>query len=229
LFAQSEKPHVTELADHEFAWLFWEHKELDVRHNAIIHQHDHEEYTYNVIPYEVLEAHKRLGVLFDPLQSDHAYLYDPKREMVLCKVDRAEEAQIYGPNKDMRPLGKIKTHNEAIEAKRQARLNEKLQPAIDGGYVDEETGELITNEVALLQQGTSAKHDYESEETAYLLERKSEWGDGTRAERALARKREAQKQEETYEGETDWEELASRTPSDNSGNEPEEEDFWEQY
>ena len=105
---------------------------------------------------------------FDDL--DRVHLYDG--ETYLGTFDRITPAQQFGPNKDMRAVGKIKALNEKVNGHRAAKMTEiAANKEVCLNAIEEIIeAESVPGELGILQSGRIRKPDYEASETAWLRE-----------------------------------------------------------
>lgn len=185
LHDESDKPNVFEVEDHTQAYLFGLRKGVSIRNNMIQTQIDNATFYYGIDDVEVIERYTgvKLTNCFDLNDLDRVHLYDGETYLgTFCQVTPAQQ---YGPDKDMRAVGKLKAINEQVKTHRAAKKSElnrakiELEQAADevratlSGCPDDEP-ESVPGEIGILQSGRIRKHDYEASETAYLRE---EWGD----------------------------------------------------
>lgn len=156
-------PNTIEISYHQFCYLFGLRKEVSIRNYMIQTQIDGATYYYGIDDVEVVEKYTgiKLTNCFDIENLDYVHLYDG--ETHVGTFERLIPAQQYGPEKDMRAVGKMK----AIGEKMKAAQKEKRQK-----YTVLNNHEPATSEVGALLTGRVPKSVYEDAETALLNE---EW------------------------------------------------------
>lgn len=181
LHDESDKPNVFEVEEHTQAYLFGLRKGVAIRNNMIQTQIDNATFYYGIDDVEVIESYTgvKLTNCFDVNNLDRVHLYDG--ETYLGTFYQVTPAQQYGPDKDMRAVGKLKAIGEAVKTHRNTKKSElnraKIeleQAAADMVEMPDNEPENVPGEIGILQSGRIRKHDYEASETAFLRE---EWGD----------------------------------------------------
>lgn len=158
-------PNTFEMSYPRFCYLFGIRKEVSVRNFMIQTQIDNATYYYGIDDVEVAERFTGVKVwnCFDPENFDKVHLFE--NDKYLGTYSRITPAQQYGPNKDMRAVGKVK----AISEKMKTARNQKLK---DIQVVDYE--EEVSAEVGAFISGRAAKLTTEQAETILL---QNEWED----------------------------------------------------
>ncbi|MFV0377807.1 MAG: hypothetical protein ACK5JD_10970 [Mangrovibacterium sp.] len=169
LHAESERPNTIELEEAHFCYLFGLRKQVSIRNNMIMTQVDNATYYYAVDDVQVIESYTgvKLWNCFSYDNMEQVHLFDG--ENYLGTFSRITPAQQYGPDKDMRAVGKMKAIDEKAKAHRAARMGEVATELITA---EEEAEVPISGELGVLQAGRMRKPDYEAAESAYLT---SEW------------------------------------------------------
>ncbi|MDL2289771.1 transposase family protein, partial [Paludibacteraceae bacterium OttesenSCG-928-F17] len=164
LHNECTRPYVFDISHSKFCWLFGLRKEVSIRNYMIQTQIDGATYYYGVDDCEVVEQYTgiKLWNCFDFENLDSVHLFDAMGNHK-GTFARIIPAQQYGPNKDMRAVGKIK----AIERKMNEYRAEKMK-----SYQAQELEETVlvesSPEVGIMQAGIMKKRDYEAAETAFL-------------------------------------------------------------
>ena len=180
LHDESDKPNTYACEDYKHAYLFGLRKGVSIRNNMIQTQIENATFYYGIDDVEIIEKYTGIKLMncFDFDNIDKLHLYDG--ETYLGTFDRITPAQQFGPNKDMRAVGKIKAINTRVNDHRAAKMEEiSTQKEICLGAIEEiidaENEPLtIPGELGVLQSGRLKKPDYEASETAFLLE---QWKD----------------------------------------------------
>lgn len=159
------KPNTKPINGHQWAYLFGLRKEVSIRNYMIQTQIDNATYYYGIDDCDIAEKYTgvKLWNCFDIEDLDKVHLYDG--EKYLGTFSRITPAQQYGPNKDMRAVGKMKAIGEKMNKHIASRLAEIAKT---------EEPETISQETGILLTGRVAKKEYEASETAFLH---SEWDD----------------------------------------------------
>ena len=115
-------------------------------------------FNYGIDDVEVVERYTgvKLWNCFDYENLDHVHLFDG--DTYLGTFAEVGAAQQYGPNKDMRTVGKMKAIHEKMSKARTEKLSEALQHNLD----------TLADEVGVLLAGKAKKHDYERAETKMI-------------------------------------------------------------
>ncbi len=142
--------------------LFGLRKELSIRNYMIQTQIQGAVYYYAVDDVETVEKYTgvKLTCCFDPENLEKIHLFDG--DTFMGTFDRLPAAQQYGPNKDMRSVGKMKAIGEKMKT---ARNEKKMQYEAAGKF------ETISSEVGTLIAGRVPKAVYEASETEFLNEK----------------------------------------------------------
>lgn len=181
LHDESDRPNTFEVEEHTQALIFGLRKGVTIRNNMIQTQIDNATFYYGIDDVEVIERYTgvKLTNCFDVNNLDRVHLYDG--ETYLGTFYQITPAQQYGPDKDMRAVGKLKAINEQVKNHRNTKKSElnrtKIeleQAAADMVELPDTEPENVPGEIGILQSGRIRKHDYEASETAFLRE---EWGD----------------------------------------------------
>lgn len=174
LHEQSDKPNTTVCEDAHFCYLFGLRKQVSIRNNMIVTQIENVPYYYAIDDVELIEKYTGVKLLncFDFEDLDTVHLFDGTD--YLGTFDRLTPAQQFGPDKDMRAVGKTKAIAEKVKSHRYNKLNsidaqkEEALQSVEPEEVD------ITGEIGVLQTGLMKKHAAEAAETAFLHE---QWND----------------------------------------------------
>ncbi len=185
LHNKSDKPNTYPIAMHKYCWMFGIRKEVSIRNHMIMTQIDNATYYYGIDDVAIIERYTgiKLTNCFDPEDFGTVHLYQD--ETYLGTFSRIEPAQQYGPDKDMRAVGKLKAIAEKVKNHRKAKLSDigtRKETCI--AIVDEMAGthvgavpcgcpEHAGSESSVLSSGRIPKSDYEAAETACLHEH---WG-----------------------------------------------------
>lgn len=160
----SEKPHVKTVANHDRALLFGLTKTVTIRNAMIRTEIQKSEYFY-AVGYEVAKHHTSVLVAYFLDDLSQVYLFPAKAEKELSPAclgvaTQQERVQVFGPNADMKALGRHTAVRNQIEQQRQADMKEvtsagspvhlllgglsrksEIEAAESGAYVEEMTGE----------------------------------------------------------------------------------------
>ena len=190
LHDESDKPNTHACEDYQHAYLFGLRKGVSIRNNMIQTQIENATFYYGVDDVEIIEKYTGVKLMncFDFEDLDRVHLYDG--ETYLGTFDRITTAQQFGPNKDMRAVGKIKAINEKVKDHRNAKMTEiaankeeclqaveEIESAVRAtlcGRHDTDESATISPELGSMLGGRISKHDHEAAETAYLHE---QWSD----------------------------------------------------
>ena len=175
LHEESAKPNTFDVDAPTFCYLFGLRRSLSIRNNLIQAQVDGAPYYYAIDDCEVIERYTgvKLTACFDCESYEQVHLYDGERHV--GTFERLTPAQQYGPDKDMRAVGKLK----AIAAKVAAHKAQRLAEATGGAAIAEEVE--LSPELGTLLAGRIKKQQAEAAETALLHEElrplRDEWED----------------------------------------------------
>jgi len=170
LHNECSRPYTIEISHPKFCYLFGIRKEVSIRNFMILTQIDNATYYYGIDDCEVAEKYTGVKTIncFDPENFDKVHMF--LGENYLGSFDRITPAQQYGPNKDMRAVGKMKAISEKMKNHRDAKIS-KLQ---ESEYEYSEEPVTVTSETGILLGHKVAKRDYEAAESKFL---QSEWED----------------------------------------------------
>ena len=170
LHNECSHPNTIDISHPRFCYLFGIRKEVSIRNYMIQTQIDNATYYYGIDDCDVAERYTGVKTIncFDPENYDKVHLY--LGDKYLGSFDRITPAQQYGPNKDMRAVGKLKAINEKMNNHRAT----KLAKIAEAEYVEEEEPVVVTSETGILLGHRVAKRDYEAAESTFL---KEQWGD----------------------------------------------------
>ncbi len=167
LHEESDKPNTTVVEEAHFCYLFGMRKQVSIRNNMIMTQIANATYYYAIDDVEVIEKYTGVKLLncfdFEDLRSVH--LFDGAD--YIGTFSQITPAQQFGPDKDMRAVGKMKAIAKKTKAHRLSKLaaiDEAKETVLNGSENDNN----IPDEMGVLQTGRVAKIDYEAAETAYL-------------------------------------------------------------
>ncbi len=166
LHDESDKPNTIEIEEAHYCYLFGMRKEVSIRNNMIMTQIANATYYYAIDDVEMIEKYTGTKLLncFDFEDLEQVHLFDG--EDYLGTFNQITPAQQYGPDKDMRAVGKMKSIAEKANNYRKVKAlqieveKEELLQASEPEEVSSELGVALTGHIS--------KHDYEAAETAYL-------------------------------------------------------------
>lgn len=169
LHAACDKPNTYPIADHTWCYLFGLKKGVSVSNLMIQTQIDNVQYYYGIDDCDVIARYTgvKLTNCFDYEDLSTVHLYDGAE--YIGSFGEIEPAQQYGPNKDMRAVGKMKSIATKVEEDRKAKRAKIKEVEFTEVEIDTEA-----SEVNMMQGGVIPKYSYESAETAFLLD---EWND----------------------------------------------------
>lgn len=172
LHNESDRPNTIELEEAHFCYLFGLRKQVSIRNNMIMTQIENATYYYAIDDVQVIEQYTgvKLWNCFDFDDLDQVHLFDG--DNYVGTFSRIEPAQQFGPNKDMRAVGKMKSIADKVNAHRAARLAESAESLNVSTQDDDDLS--VSGELGVLQTGHMRKPDYEAAESAYL---QNEWDD----------------------------------------------------
>ncbi len=147
-----------------FCYLFGLRKDLSIRNYMIQTQIDGAVYYYSIDKVDLIERFTGIKIVccFDYENLDKVHLFD--NDSYLGTFKRITLAQQYGPNKDLRSVGKLKSVGEKMKVAK----NKKLAKA--ASLLNNET----CDEISVMLTGKAKKHIYERAETEIL---QNEWGE----------------------------------------------------
>lgn len=172
LHTESDKPNTIALQEPAWCYLFGLRKGVSIRNNMIVTQIENATFYYGIDDVEVIEKYTGVKLIncFDFDNLDKVHLFD--QEQLLGTFDRITPAQQYGPDKDMRAVGKMKAINEKTKRHRISKMDEIS--ARKSALMDTIEPETTSDEVAILTAGRMRKPDYEAAESAFLTK---QWDD----------------------------------------------------
>lgn len=162
LHEQSDKPNTYPVADYDWCFLFGLVKQVSQANNMIRTDIDCVTHYYGIDDISVIELYTgvKLTSCFDYEDLSVVHLYN-NEDKYLGTFSEITPAQQYGPNKDMRAVGKLKAIAEKVKADRITK-----RTAIKTITMDESDD---FSEVSMMQGGRIHKENYEENESAYLL------------------------------------------------------------
>ena len=165
LHDESDKPNTYAITDNAWCFLFGLNKQVSISNYMIHTQIDNVHYYYGIDDCDVIAKYTgvKLTNCFDYQDLSTVHLYDG--DMYVGSFGEITPAQQFGPNKDMRAVGKLKSIAERVNTDRtakRAKIKDIELSAVEDDY----------SEVSVMQGGIMPKHNYEAAETAYLLD---EW------------------------------------------------------
>lgn len=162
LHADSDRPNTYEITDYTWCFLFGLNKQVSISNYMIHTQIDNVHHYYGVDDCDVIEKYTGVKLIncFDYEDFGTVHLFDG--DDYIGSFNEITPAQRFGPNKDMRAVGKLKSIAEKVKAD-QSSKRAKIKDA-ELAEVDEDF-----SEVSMMQGGIMQKHSYESAESAYLL------------------------------------------------------------
>lgn len=163
LHAESDKPNTYAISDYDWCFLFGLNKQVSIANHMIHTQIDNVQHYYGIDDCDVIARYTgvKLTNCFDYEDLSTVHLYDGDR--YIGSFSEITPAQQFGPNKDMRAVGKLTAINEKVKvhrAKKRAEIKDVEVPVQEDDY----------SEVAMMQGGIMKKHSYEDAESAYLLD-----------------------------------------------------------
>ncbi|MDR1865969.1 MAG: hypothetical protein LBR08_10415 [Bacteroidales bacterium] len=180
LHDMSERPNAFDVADHEYCYLFGLKRGISIRNYMITAEIDRQTHYYGIDDCDVTALYTGVKLLccFDREDRSRVHVYNG--ENYVGTFNEITPAQRYGPDRDMRAVGKIRkivADNEAYRArelaeiaarKRQAEasLPPPPSPSPNGACPGVQSG----SEAALLMGALIGKHEHEAAETAFLNE-----------------------------------------------------------
>jgi len=166
-------PNTIDISHPRFCYLFGIRKEVSIRNYMILTQIDNATYYYGIDDCEVAEKYTGVKTIncFDPENFDNVHLF--MGENYLGTFGRITPAQQYGPNKDMRAVGKVKAIADKMKCHRTTKLAQFASGCLNSDSDDEELVN-VTTETGILLGHKVSKHDYENAESKYL---QNEWED----------------------------------------------------
>ncbi len=156
-------PNTIEMSYARFCYLFGLRKQVSIRNYMITTDIEGATFYYGIDDIEVAEKYTGVKIwnCFDYENLDHVHLFDGDR--YLGTYSKITPAQQYGPNKDMRAVGKMKSIGEKMNKARAEKL-------ANARYID--TDDTPADEMGVILTGKSKKHDYERAESRFI---QNEW------------------------------------------------------
>lgn len=171
LHNECDHPNTIDISHPKFCYLFGIRRDISIRNYMILTQIDNATYYYGIDDCEVAEKYTGVKTIncFDPENFDKVHMF--MGDNYIGSFDRLTPAQQYGPNKDMRSVGKVKAINDKMNKHRSS----KIAQLSEAEYIEvEEEPVLVTSETGILLGHRVAKRDYEAAESQFLQE---QWGD----------------------------------------------------
>lgn len=171
LHNECSRPYTIDIAHPRFCYLFGIRRDISIRNFMILTQIDNATYYYGIDDCEVVEKYTGVKTIncFDPESFDKVHMF--MGENYLGSFDRVTPAQQYGPNKDMRAVGRMKAISEKMKSHRTNKIAQ-LECSSETYYEEEPT--LVTSETGILLGHKVPKRDYEAAESKFLQD---DWGD----------------------------------------------------
>lgn len=156
-------PNTIEMSYPRYCYLFGIRKEVSIRNYMIQTQIDNATYYYGIDDVEIAERFTGVKTwnCFDPENFDKVHLFE--HDKYLGTYSRITPAQQYGPNKDMRAVGKMKSIGEKMKTARAEKLVKALAVEFD---------ETPADEMGVILNGRAKKHDAERAESRFI---QNEW------------------------------------------------------
>jgi hypothetical protein len=184
LHEESDKPNTYKIEDQQYCYLFGLRKGVSIRNNMIMTQIENATFYYGVDDCDIIEKYTGVKLMncFDFEDLDKVHLYDD--ETYLGTFTQLTPAQQFGPDKDMRAVGKIKAIAEKVKDHRTAKMANITAKTYAATEILHELNASeepmqVSSEVGILLTGRISKPDYEAAESAYQLE---EWGNAEEEE-----------------------------------------------
>jgi transposase InsO family protein len=170
LHQNSEKPNIYPITDHQWCFLFGLKKGVQIANYMISTQIEGVKHYYGVDDCDVIAKYTGVKLIncFDYEDLSTVHLYNENEEYV-GSFSEIEPAQRFGPDKDMRAVGRVKSIADKVRADQVQKLSEIKEKAL---LLEDEPDS--ASEVDVMQGGMMHKHVYESAESAFLLD---EWKD----------------------------------------------------
>lgn len=162
LHADSDKPNTYEISDYHWCFLFGLNKQVSISNYMIHTQIDNVHHYYGIDDCDVIEKYTGVKLIncFDYEDLGTVHLFDG--DDYIGSFSEITPAQRFGPDKDLRAVGKLKSIAEKVKAD-QANKRAKIKE-VELVEADEDF-----SEVSIMQGGIMQKHKYEAAETAYLM------------------------------------------------------------
>ena len=162
LHTESHKPNTYEITDYNWCFLFGLNKQVSISNYMIHTQIDSVHHYYGIDDCDLIAKYTgvKLTNCFDYENLGTVHLFDG--DNYIGSFSEIAPAQQFGPNKDMRAVGKLKSISERVttdQINKRAKIKEVELVEFDDEY----------SEVSMMQGGIMPKHNYEAAETAYLL------------------------------------------------------------
>jgi hypothetical protein len=162
LHAGSDKPNTYAVSDHDWCFLFGLNKQVSVANHMIHTQIDNVQHYYGIDDCDVIAKYTgvKLTNCYDYNDLSTVHLFDG--DDYIGSFSEITPAQRFGPDKDMRAVGKLTAIHEKVKvhrAKKRAEIADIEVSIQEDDY----------SEVAMMQGGMMPKHNYEQAETDYLL------------------------------------------------------------
>ncbi len=131
LHDESDKPNVQFVNSCQINHLFGGKTDLKVPANGILElTFRHLKHYYLIEDYNIIANYPRVCVSYDPENMESVEVYRHVKDSTwlihLCTAKQFTPINVYGPQAEFNKLQKIKQHQQKIEAKRLAKLQEKL-------------------------------------------------------------------------------------------------------
>ncbi|MBD8348556.1 integrase catalytic domain-containing protein [Dysgonomonas sp. HGC4] len=165
LHEECEKPNVYRIPDYAWCFMFGLNKGVQISNYMITTQIEGATFYYGIDDCDLIEKYTgvKLTNCFDYEDLSKVHLFDG--DTYLGTFSEIKPAQRFGPNKDLRAVGKIKSIANKVEADRKTKI--AAIKAIELPDQQDNYGE-----VAIMQGGIMKKPAYEAAESAFLL---NEW------------------------------------------------------
>lgn len=168
LHQKSEKPNTYPVTEPQWSFLFGLKKGVQVANYMISTQIEGVKHYYGIDDFDIIEKYTGIKLIncFDYEDLSTVHLFD-KNEKYLGSFSEIEPAQRFGPDKDMRAVGRVKSITDKVKADQAQKLAEIKEKTM---LLEEEPDS--AGEVTVMQGGMIHKHVYETAESAFLLD---EW------------------------------------------------------
>jgi len=175
LHTESDKPNTYKVEMNHYCYLFGLRKEVSIRNNMIMTQIENATFYYGIDDVDVIEKYTGVKLMncFDFEDLDKVHLYEG--EAYLGTFSQLTPAQQYGPDKDMRAVGKVKAIAEKVKDHRTAKMADIKAKTNAATEILHEINAInepqpVSSEIGIMLTGRISKPNYEAAETAYMHE-----------------------------------------------------------
>lgn len=172
LHNECTRPNTIELEEPHFCYLFGLRKMVSIRNNMIMTQIENSTHYYLIDNVELIEKYTGVKLIncFDVTELSELHLFDGNNYLGTFK--ELTPAQQFGPKKDMRAVGKVKSLADKANAQRITKAKAIDLERMEAEEALDQDEAYTSPELGTMLIGRIKKNEYEDAESNYL---RKEW------------------------------------------------------